>query len=498
MSKFKVDLPKERSSIIKVIGVGGGGSNAVNHMYRQGIIGVDFFVCNTDSQALERSPVPNKIQLGTSLTEGLGAGSNPEVGKNAALESIDEIIDLMGVNTKMIFVTAGMGGGTGTGAAPIIAKTAKDLGILTVGIITTPFSFEGPRRNQQSYIGISEMKDAVDALLVISNDKIKEMYSDFKLTRAFAQADDVLTIAAKGIAEIITTSGDGNVDFQDVRTAMTNSGKAIMGTGIAEGDDRAMKASHLALNSPLLDNTQIEGAGWLLINLSWGAEEATMEEIDHVMNFFQEKAGQEANLKFGWCVNEKLENKLSVTIIATGFGTRENVLKKENTEVRLPLVETKEEIVQPIVENTVAQENHQVEEIVFKPLSTRDEERQQEVRRDLFTYKPSAEEEEVRVHQLHGEPMEDKEAEHERLERKIKRAKYLAELNAKRNDAEGMVELEREPAYKRKEFKLDPISHSSESDLSSTLSLMEKKDEEGTKTEFKTDNNFLHGMKNID
>jgi cell division protein FtsZ len=490
MSKFTVDLPKERSSIIKVIGVGGGGSNAVNHMYRQGIVGVDFFVCNTDSQALDRSPVPNKIQLGTSVTEGLGAGSNPEMGKKAALESIEEIIDLLGVNTKMIFVTAGMGGGTGTGAAPIIAKTAKEMGILTVGIVTTPFSFEGPRRTQQGLTGVAEMKEAVDALLIISNDKIKEMYSNFRFTQAFAQADDVLTIAAKGIAEIITMSGDGNVDFQDVRTAMTNSGKAIMGTGVAEGTDRATKASQMAINSPLLDNTQIEGAGWLLINISWGTEEPTMEEMGTVMDFFQEKAGQNANLKFGWCSNESLDTKLSVTIIATGFGGYENTLKVKE-EVRIPLIEPKEEkeAENTETENTFRPAVDEVEEIVFQPVSTRPSNTSPESKLDLFTTKPIEEEEPVRIN-LHDERVEDHEAERERIQKLKERMVYLKNLNAKLNNPEGMMDMEKEPAYVRKGARLDEVPHSSVSQVSK-VSLFENPDDDN-KVEIKTNNSFLH------
>jgi cell division protein FtsZ len=510
MSNFKVELPKERSSIIKVIGVGGGGSNAVNHMYRQGIIGVDFFVCNTDSQALDRSPVPNKIQLGTSLTEGLGAGSNPDVGKKAALESIEEIIDLLGVNTKMIFVTAGMGGGTGTGAAPIIAKTAKEMGILTVGIVTTPFSFEGPRRTGQAATGVSEMREAVDALLVISNDKIKEMYSNFLFTKAFAQADEVLTIAAKGIAEIITTSGDGNVDFQDVRTAMTDSGKAILGSGIADGDERAMQASQMAINSPLLDNTQIEGAGWLLINISWGKEEPTMEEISTVMDFFQQKAGQNANLKFGWCSNEKLEDKLSVTIIATGFGDKENTPKEENNAVRLPLIEepkAEETSTTPSVENTEDTPKAETEkeivftknntpaesndEIVFQPQSH--EQPKTIAESDFFSHTPIKEEQEdteaVRVELRDAEI--DAEEEKERIRKQKERMVYLRNLTDKAKNPEGAMDMEKEPAYVRKGAQLDDVPHSSESQVSK-FSLFENKENVQNNTEIKTNNSFLH------
>ncbi len=504
MSNFEVELPKERSSIIKVIGVGGGGGNAVNHMYRQGIIGVDFFVCNTDSQALDLSPVPNKVQLGTELTEGLGTGSNPSTGKKAALESIDDIIDLLGVTTKMIFVTAGMGGGTGTGAAPIIAKTAKDMGILTIGIVTTPFSFEGPSRVQQAAIGVAEMKDAVDALLIISNDKIKEMYSNFLFTKAFAQADEVLTIAAKGIAEIITTSGDGNVDFQDVRTAMTNSGKAILGSGVAGGEERAIQASQEAMNSPLLDNTQIEGADWLLVNISWGKEEPTMEEVSIVMDFFQQKAGQTANLKFGWCSNEKLEDKLSVTIIATGFGERKNTLKEVNKEIRLSLIEEKEadkEIISSDSETTVSEDEstfapnynrfEPTDEIVFQPQSHEKVETISES--DLFS-RTSIKNEEEETKPVRSELQDsevDTEVEKERMLKQKERMVHLRNLSEKAKNAEGFTEMEKEPAYIRKDTKLDDVPHSSESDLS-RLELFKNEDKIKNETEIKTNNSYLH------
>ncbi|MEE3097901.1 MAG: cell division protein FtsZ, partial [Bacteroidota bacterium] len=267
---MRFDMPKEQSSIIKVIGVGGGGSNAVNHMYRQGIKGVDFIVCNTDHQALDISPVPTKIPLGQSLTEGRGAGSIPEIGKNAAIENLDEIKDILAKNTKMIFVTAGMGGGTGTGAAPVIAQTARDMGILTVGIITVPFTFEGRKRRTQAEDGIEQMRDAVDTLLVINNDKLREMFGNLSLVNAFEQADDVLAIAAKGIAEVISVTGQINVDFNDVNTVMKDSGVAIMGSAEAEGDDRATKCVEQALSSPLLNDNNIEGATYVLLNITYG------------------------------------------------------------------------------------------------------------------------------------------------------------------------------------------------------------------------------------
>src|ERR1700690_251019 len=288
---MKFEISKDSPSIIKVIGVGGGGSNAVNHMFRQGIKGVEFVVCNTDSQALEISPVPHKIQLGASLTEGRGAGSIPEVGKNAAIENIDEIKSVLFDNTKMVFITAGMGGGTGTGAAPIIAQAAKEMGILTVGIVTVPFLFEGKKRKLQADTGIEELKKNVDTLLVICNDKLREMYGNLKLGEAFSHADDILTTAAKGIAEIITVTGYINVDFEDVKTVMTNSGVAIMGSAIANGDDRAIVAVEQALSSPLLNDNNIKGARYILMNIASGTHEVTMDEIGAITDYIQDEAG---------------------------------------------------------------------------------------------------------------------------------------------------------------------------------------------------------------
>lgn len=319
MASFKVDLPKEASNIIKVIGVGGGGGNAVNHMFEQGILGVDFIICNTDAQALEMSPIPNKIQIGTSISEGLGAGSKPEVGKQAAEESKMLIKEMLAHNTKMLFVTAGMGGGTGTGAAPVIAKIAKDMDILTVGIVTTPFDDEGPVRRQQAEEGIEELKPNVDALLVIANDRIIEMFGDLRISEAFSKADDVLCIAAKGIAEIITVAGKMNVDFKDVKTAMTDSGRAIMGTGVAVGENRAEEAAKAALESPLLNETKIAGAKHLLVNYTFGTEEPYGRELKVVNQYFQQEAGLNAQLKFGLCHDANMGPELSVTIIATGF-----------------------------------------------------------------------------------------------------------------------------------------------------------------------------------
>ena len=320
---MKFNLPKDQASIIKVIGVGGGGSNAVNHMYNQGITGVDFIICNTDAQALELSPIPNKIQLGTTLTEGLGAGANPEVGKNAAIEDIDNIKKILENNTKMVFITAGMGGGTGTGAAPVIANVAREMGILTVGIVTIPFSFEGRRRKQQAEEGLEQLRQNVDTLLIINNDKLRMMHGNLKMGEAFSKADDILTVAAKGIAEIITVAGYINVDFEDVKTVMKDGGTAIMGSATAEGDNRAIEAVTKAISSPLLNDNEIEGANYILLNITSGEDEITMDEIDDITDYIQNEAGYTAELIWGNGLDESLGNKVSVTVIATGFGKKE-------------------------------------------------------------------------------------------------------------------------------------------------------------------------------
>jgi cell division protein FtsZ len=313
------DLPRDESPIIKVIGVGGGGSNAVTHMYNQGIVGVDFAICNTDSQAMDISPVPSKIQLGPNLTEGRGAGSKPDVGKRACEESIEEVKQYLTNNCKMLFITAGMGGGTGTGAAPIIAKTAQEMGILTVGIVTLPFTFEGRRRTSQGMQGLAELKSSVDTLIVVSNDKLRQIHGNLSLSDAFSQADDILSTAAKGIAEIITVPGYVNVDFEDVNTVMRASGVAIMGTASAEGDDRAKRAVDDALHSPLLEDNDIRGAQHILLNITSGNKEVTMDEIFEITEFVQEEAGYGTDLIWGNCFDEKLGDKISVTVIATGF-----------------------------------------------------------------------------------------------------------------------------------------------------------------------------------
>jgi cell division protein FtsZ len=318
---YKFEAPQASpKSIIKVIGVGGGGSNAVTHMYNNGIKDVEFFICNTDAQALKASAVPNKIQIGINLTEGLGAGSKPEVGKDAAIESKEDIRNLLSTDTKMVFITAGMGGGTGTGAAPVIAKIAKELDILTVGIVTAPFTFEGPAKRLKADKGIVEMKQYCDTVLVIMNDKLREVYGNLAIREAFSKADNILTNAAKCIAEIITVTGDVNVDFNDVRTVLKDSGAAVMGTGMANGENRAAKAVEIALNSPLLNSTDVSGAKNVLIFVEYGeSPELTMDEMDQITGYLYEKTGYDAEIKFGQVLVPVLGDNIKTTVIATGF-----------------------------------------------------------------------------------------------------------------------------------------------------------------------------------
>ena len=313
------DLPKNQSNVIKAIGVGGGGSNAINHMYRQGIKGVDFVICNTDAQALNNSGVPNKIQLGVNLTEGLGAGANPEVGEKAALESAEDIMSMLNINTKMVFITAGMGGGTGTGAAPIIAQMAREMNILTVGIVTTPFSFEGKLRNDQAQIGIEKLRSHVDSLIIINNNKLREVYGNLGFKAGFSKADEVLSTASKGIAEVITHHYTQNIDLKDAKTVLSNSGTAIMGAATSSGNNRANDAITKALDSPLLNDNRITGAKNVLLLIVSGNEEITIDEIGEINDYIQEQAGYGANIIMGVGEDPELFDSISVTVIATGF-----------------------------------------------------------------------------------------------------------------------------------------------------------------------------------
>jgi cell division protein FtsZ len=332
-TNFSFDLPKNRSNVMKVMGIGGGGSNAVNYMYKQGIKGVDFVVCNTDSQALEESPVPNKIQLGANLTEGLGAGANPEIGKLAALESYEELKNLLETQTKMLFITAGMGGGTGTGAAPIIAEMAKEFDILTVGIVTIPFSFEGKNRESQAIKGLEKLKRSVDSLIIINNNKLREVYGNLGFKEGFSKADEVLATAAKGVAQVITHHYTQNIDLKDAKTVLSNSGTAIMGSSTASGSNRANEAVINALDSPLLNDNKIEGSKNVLLLIVSGAEEITIDEIGEINEYIQNETGNSANIIMGVGEDLDLGNKISVTVIATGFGDeKQNSLVSSETK----------------------------------------------------------------------------------------------------------------------------------------------------------------------
>ncbi|MBX2932706.1 MAG: cell division protein FtsZ [Ferruginibacter sp.] len=381
------DLPKDQSSIIKVIGVGGGGSNAVNHMFSQNIEGVNFIICNTDAQAIAQSKVPNKIQLGPHLTQGLGAGANPEIGRQATEESLEEIKRILEVNTKMAFITAGMGGGTGTGGAPILAKICKDLGILTVGIVTTPFAYEGKKRIAQAEEGVMLLKNHVDTLLVISNDKLRHQFGNLKMKEAFAKADNVLATAAKCITDVINSTGQINVDFADVCTVMINGGVAILGSASAEGEERAQTAIEQAINSPLLNDNDIKGAKWILINInsSEGEHEFTMDEVEVIQNYLLSQAGENTDVILGLGYDNNLGAKIGITLIATGFEHKDPFAKKPETKVddeadkkivmtlEMPPKEEKnnpaknKKIIQPILEFDEKEEEEAIAEITEQP-----------------------------------------------------------------------------------------------------------------------------------
>lgn len=365
------DLPKNQSNVIKVIGVGGGGSNAINHMFKQGIKGVDFIVCNTDSQALYNSPVPNKIQLGVNLTEGLGAGANPDVGQQSALESIEDIEKMLDSNTKMVFITAGMGGGTGTGAAPVIAQLAKEREILTVGIVTIPFQFEGKIRGEQALLGVEKLRRQVDSLIVINNNKLREVYGNLGFKAGFSKADEVLSTASRGIAEVITHHYTQNIDLKDAKTVLANSGTAIMGSATAEGEDRAKDAIVAALDSPLLNDNKITGAKNVLLLIVSGTSEITIDEIGEINDYIQTEAGHNANIIMGVGEDETLGDKVAVTIIATGFCVEQQA-EIVNTEPRkiIHALEEEQKLVQNLTQKFEAQGFDFSSKTVNQPLAT--------------------------------------------------------------------------------------------------------------------------------
>ena len=429
------DLPQNQSSIIKVIGVGGGGSNAVNHMYKQGIKDVNFVVCNTDSQALVNSPVPIKIQLGASLTEGRGAGNKPDRGREAAVENIDEIIAVLSSNTKMVFITAGMGGGTGTGAAPVIAKAAKEMGILTVAIVTIPFKFEGQKRLKQAIEGIKNLEQNVDSLLVINNEKLREIYGDLKLSDAFSNADGVLTTAAKGIAEIITVHGYINVDFADVQTVMTDSGVSIMGSGTAEGEDRAIRAIEHALTSPLLNNNDIKGAVNVLLNINSGDNEISMDEVGQITDYVQEHVGENASIIWGTGVDESLNDKVSITIVATGF---------ETTSIPELLIDDKKEL---NTEN-LDKETFNIQEAISLHKEKLNPQKSEDRTKKVFVLNDEDDEFEI-IEKVEKK----KENTYKDLQDKYKSGRY-SKTNRKRYQ-DNIEDMENIPAYKRKNISLD-------------------------------------------
>lgn len=486
---------KDEQSIIKVIGVGGGGSNAVNHMYRQGIQGVDFIVCNTDNQALNSSPVPIKLQLGQDLTEGRGAGSIPEVGKKAALESLEEVRQHLSNSTKMVFITAGMGGGTGTGAAPVIAKMAKEMDVLTVGIVTIPFTFEGRKRRNFAAEGLDELRQHVDTLLVISNDRLREMYGNLSLTNAFGKADDILTTAAKGIAEIITVPGYINVDFEDVKTVMKGGGSAIMGAAICEGEGRALRAAEEVLASPLLDDSDIRGAQHILLYISYGNDELQLDEVTDITEFIQEEAGQTANLIWGTGHDENLGDAVCVTLIATGFNATAE--QEEQTE-RLQLSKQKE-----LNNDTIRQEIEQeqfhgkghLETEEEKETSPKAETPEDEVlKMDLFA-EESPEEPEAYAENLFAEPpasenQTNRDPKFNAAEIKARaeeRVAALRSITSKLQQPGKLEELEQKPAFARKQVQLDQTPTSRDR-AASNWSL----GKDGEEVKLRENNSFLH------
>jgi cell division protein FtsZ len=474
------DLPVNRSSIIKVLGIGGGGSNAVNHMWEQGITDVDFAVCNTDAQALTNSPVPVKIQLGESLTEGRGAGNKPEIGRQAAIENLEDVKEILQGNTKMVFLTAGMGGGTGTGAAPIIAQAAKELGILTVAIVTIPFRFEGQQRINQAIEGINDLREHVDSLLVINNEKLREIYGDLKLSEAFAKADDVLSIAAKGIAEIITVHGYINVDFADVETVMKDSGVAILGSGMASGEGRAVKAIESALSSPLLNNNEITGAENILLNITSGENEISMDEVGEITDYVNNAASKNVLIIWGTGVDHNLGDEVNVTIIATGFETNsipELYIKKKRTD-RIRLQDDNESSESGIFGMVDKQDTD------FRPRSNV----QRTIEFDISGNNP--ENQFVlsdKTDSTNTEPQARKLAERvKKLRETHEQVKEQLYTSATENDS--IEELENEPAYVRKKIEIEDTTHSSKS----TMSRYSLSEDEENNSKLREDNPYLN------
>ncbi|HTA84464.1 MAG TPA: cell division protein FtsZ [Bacteroidia bacterium] len=532
------DLPKDNSSIIKVIGVGGGGSNAVNHMFRQGIKGVDFVVCNTDQQALDISPVPLKIALGSGLTEGRGAGSLPEVGRKASLESIEEIKKILGNNTKMVFITAGLGGGTGTGGAPVIAQVAKEMGILTVAIVTVPFAFEGKKRKLQAEEGLKELREHVDTILIINNDKLREMYGNLKLGEAFAHADNILNIAAKSIAEIITVTLHVNLDFADIQTVMKESGVAIMGSASCEGENRALRAVEMALASPLLNDNNIRGARYVLLNITCGSDDITMDELGEITDYLQEAAGQTADIIKGYGIDETLGSKVNVTLVATGFSAgpvttfaekkAERIIRRLddvantapivsaappaapklmfnlNEEVKPAEVKPVPEVKPTVTETPVAEKTETIEPFIKAAETTQETNIEFEIVSKTLENKPVnmtpppipvAYVPPVTAPPVMHEPPQEEKVDmsdpvfsEEQRKKAQERIEKLKQLSYKLKTPGALNDMENEPAYKRRNVDLGDTPHSSESNVS-RFTLSEGEDKKG---ELRQNNSFLH------
>ena len=480
------DLPVDRSSIIKVIGVGGGGGNAVNHMFRQGIKDVNFVVCNTDAQALENSPVSVKIQLGESLTEGRGAGNKPEIGRQAAIENLDDVVEILEGNTKMIFITAGMGGGTGTGAAPIIAKAAKELGLLTVAIVTIPFRFEGVRRISQAVEGITEIEKHVDSLLVINNEKLREVCGNLKFSEAFSYADNVLSAAAKGIAEIITVPGYINVDFADVETVLSNSGVALMGTGIAHGEDRAVTAVQQALTSPLLNDNDIKGTENILLNITSGTSEITMDEIGEIADYVNSEVGSSPNIIWGTGLDEKLGDSISITIIATGFESTSipELYAKKKIKKTITLSDAENEVEEKT--STISLDDEAVDEedecLDFS---------QRTIDFDLKKNRSSDSDQFIVLQESESDTEVAIEAKKSEILKKLNESRER--MKEKRMDSskikDNIDEFESEPAYIRRNLKIEQPVHNDDSKVS-RYSLEDDEDNDGAT--LKPNNSYLH------
>lgn len=474
------ELPVNKSREIKVIGIGGGGSNAVNHMCKQGIKDVDFIICNTDAQALVSSPVPVRIQLGESLTEGRGAGNKPEIGRQAAIENLQDVIEALEGNTKMVFLTAGMGGGTGTGAAPVIAKATKELGILTVAIVTIPFRFEGQQRINQAIEGINQLEEHVDSLLVINNEKLREIYGDLKLSEAFAKADDILSMAARGIAEIITVPGYINVDFADVETVMKDSGVAILGSGTATGEGRAVKAIETALNSPLLNNNDITGADNILLNITSGEDEISMDEVGEITDYINHSASRNATIIWGTGMEKSLGEEISVTIIATGFKTNSipelYIKKKKSDKINLPdqSEPVKEDLFTVTDKETIGSADKSNVQKTFE-FDISGEEKEQFILYDK--------EESLRENTRNPKDISDRVKKLRKSHEQVKEQLY-----SKASKDNTIDQLENEPAFVRKKVKLDKTKPSEESKISK-YSLSED-DEKNSK--IREDNAYLH------